>query len=60
MARVKLKRIETSRCSIINIKLSIPIFGLPMGYVGRVNGKSLKRTIEKTKTHLTKHHNKFD
>ena len=30
MARVKLKRIETSICSIINIKLSTPIFGLPM------------------------------
>ena len=30
MVRVKLKRIETSKCSIINIKLSTPIFGLPM------------------------------
>ena len=30
MARVKSKRIETSICSIINIKLSKPIFGLPM------------------------------
>ena len=30
MARVKSKRIETSICSIINIKLSTPIFGLPM------------------------------
>ena len=31
MACVKLKRIETSIiCSIINIKLSTPIFGLPM------------------------------
>ena len=30
MARVKLKRIETSICSIINIKLSTPVFGLPM------------------------------
>ena len=28
MARVKLKRIETSICSIINIKLSTSIFGL--------------------------------
>ena len=28
VARVKLKRIETSICSIINIKLSTPIFGL--------------------------------
>ena len=27
MARVKSKRIETSICSIINIKLSTPIFG---------------------------------
>ena len=31
VARVKSKRIETSICSIINIKLSTPIFGLPMG-----------------------------
>ena len=30
VARVKSKRIETSICSIINIKLSKPIFGLPM------------------------------
>ena len=30
VARVKTKRIETSICSIINIKLSTPIFGLPM------------------------------
>ena len=30
VARVKSKRIETSICSIINIKLSTPIFGLPM------------------------------
>ena len=33
VARVKSKRIETSICSmasIINIKLSAPIFGLPM------------------------------
>ena len=30
VARVKLKRIETSICSIINIKLSTPIFRLPM------------------------------
>ena len=30
MARVKLKRTETSICSIINIKLSTSIFGLPM------------------------------
>ena len=30
VARVKLKRIETSICSIIDIKLSTPIFGLPM------------------------------
>ena len=30
VARVKLKRIETSICSIINIKLSTPIFGLRM------------------------------
>ena len=30
VARVKLKRIETSICSIINIKLSTLIFGLPM------------------------------
>ena len=30
VARVKSKRIETSTCSIINIKLSTPIFGLPM------------------------------
>ena len=28
VARVKSKRIETSICSIINIKLSTPIFGL--------------------------------
>ena len=33
VARVKSKRIETSICSIIlNIKLSKPIFGLPMGW----------------------------
>ena len=30
VAHVKSKRIETSICSIINIKLSKPIFGLPM------------------------------
>ena len=30
VARVKSKRIETSICSIINIELSTPIFGLPM------------------------------
>ena len=30
VARVKSKRIETSICSIINIKLSTPIFGRPM------------------------------
>ena len=30
VARVKSKRIETSICSIINIKLSKPIFGRPM------------------------------
>ena len=30
VARVKLKRVETSICPIINIKLSTPIFGLPM------------------------------
>ena len=30
VARVKLKRIEKSICSIINIKLSTPIFGLLM------------------------------
>ena len=30
VARAKSKRIETSICSIINIKLSTPIFGLPM------------------------------
>ena len=30
VARVKSKRIETSICSIINIKFSTPIFGLPM------------------------------
>ena len=30
VARVKSKRIETSICSIINIKLSKPTFGLPM------------------------------
>ena len=36
VARVKSKRIETSICSIINIKLSKPIFGLPMR--GRENG----------------------
>ena len=30
VAPVKSKRIETSICSIINIKLSEPIFGLPM------------------------------
>ena len=30
VARVQSKRIETSICSIINIKLSTPIFGLPM------------------------------
>ena len=30
VARVKLKRIETSICSIINIKLSTLFFGLPM------------------------------
>ena len=30
VVRVKSKRIETSICSIINIKLSTPIFGLPM------------------------------
>ena len=30
MARVKLKRIETSICSIISISLSTSIFGLPM------------------------------
>ena len=34
VARVKSKRIETSICSIINIKLSKPIFGLPMIYKG--------------------------
>ena len=33
MARVKSKRIETSICSIINIKLSKPIFGRPMEYL---------------------------
>ena len=30
VARVKSKRIETRICSIINTKLSTPIFGLPM------------------------------
>ena len=30
VARVKLKMIETSICSIINTKLSTPIFGPPM------------------------------
>ena len=30
MVRVKLKRIETSTCSIFNIRLSTSIFGLPM------------------------------
>ena len=39
VARVKSKRIETSICSIINIKLSKPIFGLPM-----------LKTLEKTLT----------
>ena len=34
VARVKSKRIETSICSIINIELSTPIFGLPMMYQG--------------------------
>ena len=34
VARVKSKRIETSICSIINIKLSTPIFGLPVLYLG--------------------------
>ena len=33
VARVKLKRIETSICPIINKKLSTPIFGQPMGEV---------------------------
>ena len=33
VARVKSKRIETSICSIINIKLSKPIFGLPMVFL---------------------------
>ena len=40
VARVKSKRIETSICSIINIKFSKPIFGLPMGKL-----KSSARTI---------------
>ena len=39
VARVKSKRIETSICSIINIKLSKPIFGLPM----RRNAKEWRR-----------------
>ena len=37
MAHVKLKRIETSICSIINIKLSTPIFGLPMVDIFEIN-----------------------
>ena len=35
VARVKSKRIETSICSIINIKLSKPIFWLPMLLYGK-------------------------
>ena len=35
VARVKSKRIETSICSIINIKLSTPIFGRPMHQLER-------------------------
>ena len=40
VARVKSKRIGTSICSIINIKLSKPIFGLPMNiFKENVHGK---------------------
>ena len=50
MARVKSKRIETSICSIINIELSTPIFGLPMVYIkcchDQVPVRSLKRSFE--------------
>ena len=41
VARVKSKRIETSICSIINIKLSKPIFGLLMVAISEVNSETI-------------------
>ena len=44
VARVKSKRIETSICSIINMKLSKPIFGLPMAMQSGLNNIFLINT----------------
>ena len=41
VTRVKSKRIEMSICPIINIKLSTPIFGLPMVRKGVIKIKIL-------------------
>ena len=52
VARVKSKRIETSICSIINIKLSTPIFGLLMVQVAWHNFKRFSRLTDDDKMSL--------
>ena len=52
MARVKLKRIEASICSISNIKLSTPIFGLPLLYTSEINSCTFLLRLRGLNGHL--------